>query len=82
MEKQKKTEEDAAQKQKERGKRETTEKTIKPKKKGAIPLIPERKKYEMLCRGEGIRMVRKRKRCAKTQLLTYQVHCSFKSVVP
>ncbi|XP_038593949.1 prolyl 4-hydroxylase subunit alpha-1b isoform X3 [Micropterus salmoides] len=60
LEKQKKTEEDAAQKQKERGKRETTEKTIKPKKKGAIPLIPERKKYEMLCRGEGIRMTPRR----------------------
>ena len=58
--KQKKADEERAEKDKERGKRETTEKKKeKPKKKVPNQLLPERKKYEMLCRGEGIRMVRK-----------------------
>ncbi|XP_030012309.1 prolyl 4-hydroxylase subunit alpha-1b isoform X1 [Sphaeramia orbicularis] len=63
LEKQRKVEEEKAQKQKERGKRETTE-TKKEKKKSkaqtAFQLIPERKKYEMLCRGEGIKMTPRR----------------------
>ncbi|XP_018552492.1 prolyl 4-hydroxylase subunit alpha-1b isoform X2 [Lates calcarifer] len=61
LEKQKKAAEGEAQKQKERGKRETDEKKkTKPKKKAGFSLIPERKKYEMLCRGEGIRMTPRR----------------------
>lgn len=42
--------------------RDTTEKKKKKKKfetKTSFQLIPERKKYEMLCRGEGVKMVRK-----------------------
>lgn len=61
LEKQKKSTEDDSDTQKEREKRETTEKKKKKKaSKKAFSLIPERKKYEMLCRGEGIKMVRKR----------------------
>lgn len=37
--------------------------------------IPERKKYEMLCRGEGIKLVRKQNR--KTTILTYKINISF-----
>lgn len=60
LEKQKKAAEEEAPKQKEREKRETAEKKKKQKKsKKAFSLIPEREKYEMLCRGEGIKMVRK-----------------------
>lgn len=57
---------DAPPTEKKLAKRETTEKIKKPKKKFLTPQLPERKKYEMLCRGEGIRMVRKAKRHAKT----------------
>ncbi|XP_068576057.1 prolyl 4-hydroxylase subunit alpha-1b isoform X3 [Cebidichthys violaceus] len=60
LEKLKKAEEDPTQKEKERGKRQTTEKKEKPKKKFLTPQVPERKKYEMLCRGEGIRMTPRR----------------------
>uniref|UniRef100_A0A8C3A949 Prolyl 4-hydroxylase subunit alpha-1 n=1 Tax=Cyclopterus lumpus TaxID=8103 RepID=A0A8C3A949_CYCLU len=59
LEKQKKAEEDITQKEKEGGKKETTKKE-KSKKKVSIPQVPERKKYEMLCRGEGIRMTPRR----------------------
>uniref|UniRef100_A0A8C9XEP0 Prolyl 4-hydroxylase subunit alpha-1 n=1 Tax=Sander lucioperca TaxID=283035 RepID=A0A8C9XEP0_SANLU len=59
LEKQKKDAEDGAQKEKEQGK-DTTEKKEKPKKKVPNHLIPERTKYEMLCRGEGIRMTPRR----------------------
>lgn len=60
LEKLKKSTEDDADTQKEREKRETPEKKKKKKvSKKAFSLIPERKKYEMLCRGEGIKMVRK-----------------------
>ncbi|MEQ2262616.1 Prolyl 4-hydroxylase subunit alpha-1 [Xenotaenia resolanae] len=57
LEKQK-TAEENAQKKEERGKRDTTEKKKKSKK--SFSLIPERKKYEMLCRGEGNRMTPRR----------------------
>ncbi len=80
LEKQKKTAEDRTQKQKERGKRETTEKTKKPKKKDSNQLVPERKKYEMLCRGEGNKMVRTTKRRTKTQF--HKIHLSFIAFVP
>ncbi|XP_074502316.1 prolyl 4-hydroxylase subunit alpha-1b isoform X1 [Sebastes fasciatus] len=60
LEKQQKAADDKTQKQKERGKRETTEKEEKPKKKVSHQLVPERKKYEMLCRGEGIKMTPRR----------------------
>ncbi|KAL6102040.1 p4ha1 [Pungitius sinensis] len=45
---------------KQKEKREATEKIKKPKKKFLTPQLPERKKYEMLCRGEGIRMTPRR----------------------
>ncbi|XP_037542038.1 prolyl 4-hydroxylase subunit alpha-1b [Nematolebias whitei] len=62
LEKQKKSAEEETEKQKERGKRETPEKKKKKKKlsKQTFSLIPERKKYEMLCRGEGVRMTPRR----------------------
>uniref|UniRef100_A0A3P8QQC6 Prolyl 4-hydroxylase subunit alpha-1 n=1 Tax=Astatotilapia calliptera TaxID=8154 RepID=A0A3P8QQC6_ASTCA len=61
LEKQKKAAEEEAPKQKEREKRETAEKKKKQKKsKKAFSLIPEREKYEMLCRGEGIKMTPRR----------------------
>lgn len=59
LEKQKKAAEEKPQEQEERGKRDTTEKKKKNSKE-SLSLIPERKKYEMLCRGEGLRMVRKK----------------------
>lgn len=40
-------------------KRDTSGKKKQAKKKATFQLIPERKKYEMLCRGEGNKMVRK-----------------------
>lgn len=45
-------------------------KTKKAKKNISNHVIPERKKYEMLCRGEGIKLVRNAKRYAKTPFLT------------
>uniref|UniRef100_A0A8C4HLB6 Prolyl 4-hydroxylase subunit alpha-1 n=1 Tax=Dicentrarchus labrax TaxID=13489 RepID=A0A8C4HLB6_DICLA len=59
LEKQKNAAEDVSHKQKEPGKKETAEKRKKPK-KVSNHLIPERKKYEMLCRGEGNRMTPRR----------------------
>uniref|UniRef100_A0A665V3R1 Prolyl 4-hydroxylase subunit alpha-1 n=1 Tax=Echeneis naucrates TaxID=173247 RepID=A0A665V3R1_ECHNA len=52
LEKQRKALEVETEKQKERGKRET--------KKNPKHQIPERTKYQMLCRGEGIRMTPRR----------------------
>lgn len=72
LEKQKKAAADEPPKKEEREKRDVTEKKKKPKKKPTFQLIPERKKYEMLCRGEGIRMVRERKRYTNTQFLIYK----------
>ncbi|XP_074531988.1 prolyl 4-hydroxylase subunit alpha-1b isoform X1 [Halichoeres trimaculatus] len=60
LEKQKKAAEEKAEKEKQRGKRETPEKTKKPKKKVPNTLLPERKKYEMLCRGEGNKLTPRR----------------------
>uniref|UniRef100_A0A3Q2Q3A5 Prolyl 4-hydroxylase subunit alpha-1 n=1 Tax=Fundulus heteroclitus TaxID=8078 RepID=A0A3Q2Q3A5_FUNHE len=60
---QKAAEEKKAQKQEEPGARDMTEKEEEKKKKKskqAFSLIPERRKYEMLCRGEGIRMTPRR----------------------
>ncbi|KAM4607688.1 prolyl 4-hydroxylase subunit alpha-1b isoform 2-T2 [Polymixia lowei] len=54
LEKQKKEADAEPQKTKEQGTTETGKK--EPKKKGFREPIPERKKYEMLCRGEGIKM--------------------------
>nr|XP_057914925.1 prolyl 4-hydroxylase subunit alpha-1b isoform X1 [Doryrhamphus excisus] len=57
LEKQTKQAKEDATKQTEPEKKETPEKKPKEKKeKKAFSLIPERKKYEMLCRGEGIKM--------------------------
>uniref|UniRef100_A0A1A8FV77 Prolyl 4-hydroxylase subunit alpha-1 n=1 Tax=Nothobranchius korthausae TaxID=1143690 RepID=A0A1A8FV77_9TELE len=55
LEKQRKTEEEESKKQPERAKRETSEKRKKMTKK-TFSLVPEKKKYEMLCRGEGIKL--------------------------
>ncbi|XP_028279664.1 prolyl 4-hydroxylase subunit alpha-1b isoform X4 [Parambassis ranga] len=60
LEKAKKSAEEESAKQEERGKRETTEKKKKQKSQKTFSLIPERKKYEMLCRGEGIRLTPRR----------------------
>ncbi|KAF3708094.1 Prolyl 4-hydroxylase subunit alpha-1 [Channa argus] len=59
LDKQRKTEEDETQKQVKREKRETSD---KKKKNNNVSnhQIPERKKYEMLCRGEGIKMTPRR----------------------
>lgn len=65
LEKQRKDAEKEPPKEEEkRVERDTTEEEEKKKKKKSqtktsFQLIPERKKYEMLCRGEGIKMVRK-----------------------
>lgn len=68
LEKQKKAAEDEPKKE-EKEERRTTEKKKKSKKKAPFQLIPERKKYEMLCRGEGIKMVRQTKRRTKEKKL-------------
>ncbi|KAM9726843.1 prolyl 4-hydroxylase subunit alpha-1b isoform 2-T2 [Menidia menidia] len=60
LEKQKKAADENPQKEKERGKRETTKTEKRKFSKKALSLIPERAKYEMLCRGEGIRMTPRR----------------------
>ena len=60
LEKQKKAEESESLVKKDRGTRETGQKK-KSRKNITNQLLPERKKYEMLCRGEGIKMVRKTK---------------------
>ncbi|XP_022054050.1 prolyl 4-hydroxylase subunit alpha-1b isoform X2 [Acanthochromis polyacanthus] len=63
LEKQKKAADAEAEKQKEQETTKTTEKNKKKRKKRSpetFSLIPERKKYEMLCRGEGIRMTPRR----------------------
>ncbi|XP_028982848.1 prolyl 4-hydroxylase subunit alpha-1b isoform X3 [Betta splendens] len=61
LEKQKKTEEEEAEKQNEREKRDTSEPKKKKKPKNVSGhQIPERKKYEMLCRGEGIKLTPRR----------------------
>ncbi|KAM9364477.1 prolyl 4-hydroxylase subunit alpha-1b isoform 2-T2 [Pholidichthys leucotaenia] len=58
LEKQKTAAQEEAPKREERKKRETTHKNkIKNK---TFSLTPERKKYEMLCRGEGVRMTSRR----------------------
>lgn len=67
LEKQRKdAEEEAPKVTEKRVERDTIEKKNKKKKKSetktSFQLIPERKKYEMLCRGEGIKMVRKAKK--------------------
>lgn len=82
LEKQKKAAADEPPKKEEREKRDVTEKKKKPKKKPTFQLIPERKKYEMLCRGEGIRMVRERGR--DTQIRNFyftKTHLGFSSFV-
>lgn len=59
LEKQRKDAEEETPKETEkRVERDTTEEK-KPETKTSFQLIPERKKYEMLCRGEGVKMVRK-----------------------
>lgn len=64
LEKQRKDEEEETPKEKEEQvETDITEKKKKKKKsqtKSTFQLIPERKKYEMLCRSEGIKMVRKK----------------------
>ncbi|CAG6016760.1 unnamed protein product [Menidia menidia] len=60
LEKQKKAADENPQKEKERGKRQTTKTEKRKFSKKALSLIPERAKYEMLCRGEGIRMTPRR----------------------
>lgn len=79
LEKQRKAEEAEPEKQPERAKRETKEKKKKKKPEAKVPsyLIPERKKYEMLCRGEGNKMVRTTKTNTEAQFMTYKTRISF-----
>ncbi|XP_034041112.1 prolyl 4-hydroxylase subunit alpha-1-like [Thalassophryne amazonica] len=58
LEKQKKAAENGAENEKKRGKRQTGEKEAETK--VSNQWIPERKKYEMLCRGEGVKMTPRR----------------------
>ncbi|XP_055018523.1 prolyl 4-hydroxylase subunit alpha-1b isoform X2 [Boleophthalmus pectinirostris] len=61
IEKQKKAaEEEGAKEDLETDKVEVTKKKKKRSAKAEFKLIPERKKYEMLCRGEGIKMTPRR----------------------
>lgn len=69
LEKQKKAEQDEPPKETKREERDTSEKKKTKKKKESFQLIPERKKYEMLCRGEGIKMVRHREDTEKWSCL-------------
>ncbi|XP_023819563.1 prolyl 4-hydroxylase subunit alpha-1 isoform X2 [Oryzias latipes] len=62
LEKQEKQDETAEKEtqQQDREKRDTTQKKKKKQSQKSLSLIPERKKYEMLCRGEGVRMTSRR----------------------
>lgn len=81
LEKQKKTEAEKETQNDTEEKKETTQKIKKKKSKKVFSLIPERKKYEMLCRGEGIRMVSQGKTRRTSQILTFKVLDSFNSSV-
>lgn len=76
LEKQRKAAEEEAEKKK--GQKETTKETVevrkKRSKKETFSLIPERKKYEMLCRGEGIKLVRKCTNICKKKTKTPPVY--------
>lgn len=81
LQKQKKAAEAEPEKVEERAKRETKEKK-KPKPKVPSYMLPERKKYEMLCRGEGIKLVRTTKtKHKKVQFLTFKIQICFNSFV-
>lgn len=68
LEKQRKEAEEETPKETEKQvERNTTEKMKKSQAKTSFPPIPERKKYEMLCRGEGIKMVRKGKKAGASE---------------
>ncbi|XP_068597900.1 prolyl 4-hydroxylase subunit alpha-1-like isoform X2 [Brachionichthys hirsutus] len=60
LEKQKKEAENEVKTETKTQERETTEPKKKTKKKAPFQLVPERKKYEMLCRGEGNKMTPRR----------------------
>lgn len=61
LEKQRKEAEEETPKETEKRVDGDTAEKKKSKTKTSFPLVPERKKYEMLCRGEGLKMVRKGK---------------------
>lgn len=80
LEKQRKdAEEETTKEKEEREESDITEKKKKKKEKSqtksTFQLIPERKKYEMLCRGEGIKMVRKGKK-EESHLVHGKLVCS------
>lgn len=81
LEKQRKdAEEETTKEKEEREEPDITEEKKKKKKKksqtkSTFQLIPERKKYEMLCRGEGIKMVRKGKK-EENHLILGKIGCS------
>ncbi|KAK7901890.1 hypothetical protein WMY93_018659 [Mugilogobius chulae] len=60
LEKQRKEEEEAKKAEPETEKVEVKKKKTKRSAKAEFKLIPERKKYEMLCRGEGVKMTPRR----------------------
>lgn len=51
---------------------QSDQKTTLKKKGAAVDYLPERQKYEMLCRGEGIKMVK-----WKSQLCVCECACVF-----
>lgn len=76
LEKQRKDAEEETTKEKEEQEEpDITEKKKKSQTKSTFQLIPERKKYEMLCRGEGIKMVRKGKK-EENHLMLRRLVCS------
>lgn len=73
LEKQNKAAQDEPPKETKQQEEEDAAKEAKKKprkKRETIQLIPERKKYEMLCRGEGIKMVRQARPRRRWLLLT------------
>lgn len=76
LEKQKKAEQDEPPKETKQEQVEAEEKKKPRKKRETFQLVPERKKYEMLCRGEGIKMVRQAGRDRKHLLRSVCV-CAF-----
>lgn len=67
LEKQKKAEQDEPPKETKEEEEDTAKEQKKKsrKKRESFTLVPERKKYEMLCRGEGIKMVRQVVSCRR-----------------
>lgn len=75
LEKQRKDAEEETTKEKEEREEPDITEEKKKSQKSTFQLIPERKKYEMLCRGEGNKMVRKGKK-EENHLMLGKLVCS------